>query len=114
MSHNTHQGHEHVHGPNCGHITVKHNDHIDYLHDGHLHQPHEDHIDEHTLEVNTKNPADCTINHYCGGHDGAHKHGPSCGHKSIPHSDHVDHIVQGHLHHLHGDHCDDHGPVEIV
>lgn len=22
-----------------------------------------------------------------------------------------DHVVGGHLHHPHGDHCDDHGPV---
>jgi hypothetical protein len=23
-------------------------------------------------------------------------------------------LVNGHLHHPHGDHCDDHGPVEVV
>jgi hypothetical protein len=32
----------------------------------------------------------------------------------VPHGDHVDYLVKGHLHHPHGDHCDDHGPVEIV
>jgi UDP-2,3-diacylglucosamine pyrophosphatase LpxH len=26
----------------------------------------------------------------------------------------VDYLVDGHLHHPHGDHCDDHGPVEVV
>jgi hypothetical protein len=26
----------------------------------------------------------------------------------------VDYLVGGHLHHPHGDHCDDHGPVEVV
>jgi hypothetical protein len=23
-------------------------------------------------------------------------------------------LVDGHLHHPHGDHCDDHGPIEVV
>jgi hypothetical protein len=23
-------------------------------------------------------------------------------------------VVDGHLHHVHGDHCDDHGPVALV
>jgi hypothetical protein len=32
----------------------------------------------------------------------------------VPHGDHVDYLVNGHLHHAHGDHCDDHGPVEVV
>jgi hypothetical protein len=26
----------------------------------------------------------------------------------------VDYLVDGRLHHQHGDHCDDHGPIEIV
>ena len=28
-------------------------------------------------------------------------------------SDWVDYLVDGHLHHPHGDHCDDHGPVTV-
>jgi UDP-2,3-diacylglucosamine pyrophosphatase LpxH len=32
----------------------------------------------------------------------------------VPHGDHVDYLVDGHLHHPHGDHCDDHGPVKLV
>jgi UDP-2,3-diacylglucosamine pyrophosphatase LpxH len=32
----------------------------------------------------------------------------------VPHGDHVDYLVDGHLHHPHGDHCDDHGPVTVV
>ena len=43
-----------------------------------------------------------------------HVHGAGCGHEAVPHGDHVDYIVNGRLHHQHGDHCDDHGPVEIV
>jgi zinc transport system permease protein len=39
----------------------------------------------------------------------AHVHGPSCGHESIRHGDHVDYLVDGHLHHPHEGHCDDHG-----
>jgi hypothetical protein len=29
----------------------------------------------------------------------------------VPHGDHADYLVEGHLHHQHGDHCDDHGAV---
>ena len=31
----------------------------------------------------------------------------------IRHGDHMDYIHDGHLHHVHGDHVDDHGPVTI-
>ncbi|GAB1667687.1 hypothetical protein Mh1961_09070 [Mannheimia haemolytica] len=44
-----------------------------------------------------------------------HEHGEGCGHTAIKHNDHIDYLHDGHLHHnKHGDHCDDHGPVEIV
>jgi hypothetical protein len=26
----------------------------------------------------------------------------------------VDYLVDGHLHHPHGDHCDNHGPVTLL
>jgi hypothetical protein len=29
----------------------------------------------------------------------------------VPHGDHVDFLVKGHLHHPHGQHCDDHGKL---
>ena len=45
--------------------------------------------------------------------DHPHQHGPSCGHTAIKHGDHVDYLVDGHLHHPHGEHCDDHGPVTL-
>jgi len=32
----------------------------------------------------------------------------------VPHGDHTDYLVGDHLHHPHGDHCDDHGRVEVV
>jgi hypothetical protein len=32
----------------------------------------------------------------------------------VPHGDHVDYLVHGHLHHVHGDHCDDHGKVQLA
>ena len=38
-----------------------------------------------------------------------HLHGPNCGHEAVPHGDHIDYLVDGHLHHPHGGHCDDHG-----
>ncbi|MCW2797987.1 metal ABC transporter permease [Nocardioides sp.] len=39
--------HPHEHGPDCGHLAVRHGDHVDYVHDGHRHAPHEKHYDEH-------------------------------------------------------------------
>ncbi len=109
--HHTHPGHEHVHGPDCGHVQVQHEDHVDYLHDGHLHRPHEDHVDEHVLPVSDDLPADCTPDHDCAEFDAEHVHGPDCGHEPVPHGDHTDYLVGGHLHHPHGDHCDHHGEL---
>lgn len=41
------EGHDHDHGPDCGHPAVPHGDHVDYLHDGHRHAAHGRHYDEH-------------------------------------------------------------------
>ncbi|MFC4075961.1 hypothetical protein [Salinithrix halophila] len=41
-------------------------------------------------------------------------HNKDCGHELVPHEDHYDYLVNGRLHHLHEDHCDDHGPIDIV
>ena len=101
---------DHQHGPNCGHTAIRHGDHIDYVHDGHLHHPHKDHYDEHCIEVSERNPDKCAPVHSCGDH----VHGPGCGHEAIPHGDHIDYLVDGRLHHVHGDHCDDHGPIDVV
>ena len=112
--HVIHQDHEHVHGPGCGHTAVKHDGHVDYLHDGHLHHAHEGHYDEHAIEVSAENPDACTPNHDCQAHAADHQHGPGCGHEAVPHGDHVDYLVEGHLHNPHGDHCDDHGPLSAA
>ena len=110
-----HGDHDHTHGPACGHTAIQHDGHVDYLHDGHLHHPNAGGvIEEHTLAVSAANPAECTPDHHCAGHDAAHVHGPDCGHPAVPHGDHVDYLVDGHLHHPHGTHCDDHGPVAVV
>ena len=39
--------HQHQHGPDCGHVAVRHGDHVDYVHDGHRHASHGEHYDEH-------------------------------------------------------------------
>jgi hypothetical protein len=107
MSHDVHAGHAHVHSEHCGHTRLRHNGHVDYLHDGHLHSAHDGHYVEHVLEVNATNPAACApVNCPCN-HEG-------CGHEQVPHGDHVDYLVNGRLHHRHGDHCDDHGPVLVL
>ena len=107
-----HKDHSHQHGPGCGHTAVEHQGHTDFLHDGHLHHVHGDHVDEHTIEVSKANPDACT--HGANGHDAKHVHGSNCGHQAVPHGDHVDYLVEGRLHHVHGDHCDDHGPLKTV
>src|SRR5215471_8890349 len=109
-----HQTHDHEHTSQCGHKAVIHEGHTDYLHEGHLHHIHGDHVDEHSIAVNKTNPVACTPQHKCNTHDGSHTHGPSCGHEATPHGDHVDYLVGGHLHHAHGGHCDDHGPLNLA
>ena len=109
-----HEGHTHVHGKNCGHTAIKHDGHTDYLHDGHLHHAHEGHVDDHTIAVSGENPAKCTPEHKCGAHEAQHAHGPGCGHEAVPHGDHTDYLVRGHLHHPHGGHCDDHGKLHTA
>ncbi|MEM7248165.1 MAG: hypothetical protein AAF533_22720 [Acidobacteriota bacterium] len=111
MSCKQHEDHPHSHGPGCGHTAVNHAGHTDYLHDGHLHHPHDDHVDEHAVDVDGTNPSACTPDHSCGEHDSDHQHGEGCGHEAVPHGDHVDYLVNGHLHHPHDGHCDDHGPL---
>lgn len=114
MTEHVHQGHEHVHGPDCEHPGVRHDGHVDYLHEGHLHHQREDGtVEEHALPVGGENPADCTPDHEME-HDQDHRHGPGCGHEPVPHGDHTDYLIDGHLHHPHGGHCDNHGPVEVV
>jgi len=110
MSCQSHANHPHTHGPSCGHTAVRHAEHIDYVHDGHLHYVHAGHVDEHQLE----GAAPCTPQHACGAHAPDHTHGPSCGHEAVPHAGHTDYLVAGHLHHPHGNHCDDHGPVALA
>jgi hypothetical protein len=110
----THSAHEHRHGESCGHIAVKHDDHVCYVHDGHLHHMHGDHVDEHSLAVSHVNTAECTPTHKCSGHETEHKHSATCGHQAVPHADHVDYLVDGHLHRQCGDHCDSHGAVQLA
>jgi hypothetical protein len=108
------EAHTHVHGPNCGHLAVKHDGHVDYLHDGHLHHVHGDHVDLHPLAASSANQNQCTPDHKCGAHASDHTHGPNCGHEVVKHEGHWDYLVKGHLHHPHGEHCDDHGRLEAA
>jgi hypothetical protein len=107
-----HNRHEHEHGPGCGHVAVRHGDHVDYAHDGHLHHPHSDHVDEHELGPSDVGACDPGLAH--DGHAGEHLHGVGCEHVAIPHDGHIDYLVDGQLHRQHGEHCDDHGSLEIV
>jgi hypothetical protein len=77
-----------------------------------LHHVHDGHVDEHQMSAAT-NPEACTPGHQCGSHKSEHQHGASCGHEAVPHADHTDYVVGGHLHHPCGSHCDDHGKVQL-
>ncbi|MEO8700855.1 MAG: hypothetical protein ABI867_12470 [Kofleriaceae bacterium] len=113
--HTIHQAnHDHVHGAGCGHTAIAHGAHTDYLHDGHLHMHHDGHVDECAIGVNAENPSACTPSHACDGHSKGHAHGAGCGHEAVPHGDHVDFLVDGHLHHPHGEHCDHHGLLRVT
>ncbi|MCG9874800.1 MAG: hypothetical protein MH321_08445 [Leptospiraceae bacterium] len=79
-----------------------------------MHHSHEGHYDECKIEVSSSNPEACTSGHSCSAHDNAHVHGPGCGHEAVPHGDHIDYLVDGHLHHPHNGHCDSHGKLELV
>lgn len=113
-----HGDHPHRHGPDCGHTAIRHGDHVDYLHDGHLHRQEGDSVLEHSLPVNDENPDRCAPV-AASSHADDHLCGPDCGHEAVPHGNHIDYIVidadgNARLHHPHGDHCDDHGPVELA
>ena len=113
MSHgnHTHASHDHQHTAGCGHTAVQHGNHVDYLHDGHLHQKAGG---ECRIEANAANPAQCTPQHACADHAKDHQHGTNCGHEAVPHGDHTDYLVGGHLHHPHGGHCDHHGALNVM
>jgi len=106
-------GHPHTHGRGCGHPAIAHDGHTGYLHEGHLHCVHAGRVDDHVIAVNGSNPNRCTPNHGPGEHPKDHGHGPNCGHPAVPHGDHTDYLIDDHLHHKHGDHCDDHGKVDV-
>ncbi|MSQ81792.1 MAG: metal ABC transporter permease [Myxococcales bacterium] len=115
--------HGHIHGAGCGHVAIRHGDHVDYLDDGQLQHSSNDGHEIHGLasHTHTGNGQACHTDalnlpsqaqpH---GHGHSHVHGAGCGHPRIAHGDHADFLVAGRLHHQHGDHCDDHGPVDIV
>jgi len=111
----THADHSHRHAAGCGHTAVHHEGHIDYLHDGHLHhQTAAGVVEEHAIAISATNPSQCSGGHACSSHAPTHVHGPGCGHEAVPHGDHIDYLVDGHLHHPHNGHCDNHGPLHKV
>lgn len=105
-----HAAHSHTHATDCGHATLAHADHMDYLHDGHMHHAHMDHVDEHVIAVSAEFPAE--ENAAKASDHAEHMHTDAeAQHAMIPHGDHTDFLHEGHLHHVHGDHIDEHGVV---
>jgi hypothetical protein len=102
----------HAHGADCGHEAIDHDGHVDYLHAGHLHNAHGDHVDEHMIAVSSTNPeshelSGTVADDHPHGHEGEE-------HGMVQHGAHMDYVHAGRLHHMHGDHFDDHGPVAMV
>ena len=95
-THEMHEDHQHVHGPDCGHAATQHGDHVDYFHDGCAHYEHDGHWDECADAPHAEH----------GAHD--HEHGPECGHDAVEHGDHVDYVHDGHRHAAHEGHWDEH------
>src|SRR6266403_5058014 len=87
----------HQHGPGCGHLAVEHHGHTDYLEHGHLEHQEGERVGEHIVEVDAEHPDRCTAGHEAAGHPKGHVHGPDCGHEAVPHGDHIDYLVEGHL-----------------
>jgi hypothetical protein len=114
MHSHDHGSHQHKHTNGCGHTAIQHGDHVDYLHESHLHHTVGQDVHECRIEADAKNPAQCTPQHACALHDASHQHGAQCGHEMVPHGDHMDFLVEGHLHHPHDKHCDDHGALSVV
>ena len=102
----------HQHGPNCGHTALKHEGHTDYLVDGRIECASENGSVDRVIEVSQINPNECRPVNDC--ERQSHVHGPDCGHEMVPHGDHNDYLVDGVLHFPHAEHCDDHGPVQLV
>jgi len=46
--------------------------------------------------------------HHAVPEDHQHQHGEHCGHRAVPHGDHVDYVHDGHRHASHGSHYDEH------
>lgn len=111
-----HNGHDHAHAADCGHLAVEHEGHVDYVHDGHLHMAHGDHVDEHVISVSTNNPASEALVARVDAK--GHKHGAGGAtpepHQMVQHGDHFDFVHDGRLHFVHGDHVDDHGALKVV
>ena len=66
------------------------------------------------VAISPRNPVVCTASAAAPGHAPTHQHGRGCGHMAVVHGKHLDYLVAGRLHHPHGDHCDNHGPVKTV
>jgi hypothetical protein len=97
-----HKSHEaHKHGENCGHAAIKHSDHVDYMHDNHFHNTAANgKVVEHKVRVAASKE------HTKASAENGHTHGVNCGHERIEHGDHSDYVVDGNVHHVDGDHCD--------
>lgn len=119
--------HHHHHKPGCAHLQIQHNGHTDFLYNSFLFSLTDDWI-QHGIEDSALYPDICA--QFCTlGHPIDHIHSDNCGHQPVlvnylqfhliynlyiftiskKHGNHIDYIVDGQLHHVHGNHCDNHG-----
>ena len=111
-----HRAHTHKHGPGCGHHAMGHEGHMDYLHDGHLHNVH-DGTRRRAPRIRRAEPNPEQL--YVPNRTSAKEHASGSRARArvvvtrrIPARRCTSTIVVGsHLHHAHGEHCDDHGAI---
>jgi zinc transport system permease protein len=58
--------------------------------------------------ASTAGPAGHDADHTVVPEEHDHQHGDDCGHRAVPHGDHVDYVHDGHRHAPHGSHYDEH------
>ena len=85
-------------------LLIEHDDHYGYIYKNKL--KCYDHKNDEFLEHNLDHTVS-KCKKICNNH--SHK-----GYEKVPHLDHYDYIVGNRLHHIHNDHCDDHGEIKLL
>ena len=69
-------------------------------------------LDEHLIQFRRRIPTPARRSTSAAGAANGDDPAQTVGIRRFPRGDHIDYLVDGHLHHPHADHCDD-GPVKV-